>query len=153
MATALMIRMLCAASLAASLVAAGAAWAESGMADPTRPPAAAVAPPSASAAATGAAAGAASGGAGDGEPVLQSVFLPKGWKPAALISGQRMAVGDKLGEARIWRISETEVVLRGPGGERHLYLNPAVSMKPVTAKAAHQAENGDGKRSMGRDKQ
>jgi hypothetical protein len=85
--------------------------------------------------------------------VLQSVFLPKGGKPAALISGQRRVVGDKLGEARVWRITETEVVLRGPAGESRLYLNPAVSMKPVTARAARQAERGDGKRSKGSDKQ
>lgn len=143
----MMIRMLC----AASLVAAGAAWGDSGTADPTRPPSSAGAPPPASVASGAAAASA--GVSGDGEPVLQSVFLPKGGRPSALISGQKMVLGDKLGEARIVRISETEVLLRGPGGERHLYLNPAVSMKPASDRAVRQADSGDGKRSMGRDKQ
>ena len=90
-------------------------------ADPTRPPAAI---PAAAASIPGSPAE---------ELMLQAVFLPKGGRPSAWINGERVSLGAKMGEDKLVSIKETEVVLRGPGGEKHLLLVPAVSMKPATA--------------------
>lgn len=86
------------------------AWAAEPLSDPTRPPAAVEAP----------AAGAADGGA----PVLQSVILGKGRRPTAIISGQRVELNGMLGEARVIRIAETEVILDGPAGRQVLKMTP-----------------------------
>jgi MSHA biogenesis protein MshK len=107
---------------------AGGAWAESAVADPTRPPSAAA---SASMAVAGQAA--------EGDLVLQSVFRPRKGKASAIINGQRVALGESLGDAKLVRILETEVILRGPGGNQHLSLTPAVSMKPVKSRVSPRA--------------
>jgi MSHA biogenesis protein MshK len=102
---------------AAFLVA--SAWASIGhgqLADPTRPPVALTAP-----APDAPAAEAASG--------LQSVIMRKNGKPAALINGEVVELGGKLGEARLVKISEDAVVLRGPQGEETLRLTPAAEKK------------------------
>lgn len=96
------------------------AWASIGhgqLADPTKPPAALAAPapdaPAAGAAAVG----------------LQSVIMRKNGKPAALINGEVVELGDKLGEAKLVKITEDAVVLRGPQGEETLRLTPAAEKK------------------------
>ncbi|HZX31580.1 MAG TPA: hypothetical protein VFF03_09530 [Rhodocyclaceae bacterium] len=66
---------------------------------------------------------------------LQSV-LTKGDRPTAIISGQVVRVGEKVGEARLVRVTENEAVLRGPGGVERLFLVPEVSKKYVVPKAA-----------------
>lgn len=123
-------------------LAAGSAWGEAAVADPTRPPSAAAAVPTSTSAP-------AAGPLGDAELVLQSVFRPRKGKSSAIINGQRVALGESLGEARLVRILETEVILRGPGGDQHLSLTPAVSMKAVKSKASPRAgkknPNGGGK--------
>jgi MSHA biogenesis protein MshK len=96
------------------------AWASIGhgqLADPTKPPAALAAP-----APDAAAAGAAVAG-------LQSVIMRKNGKPAALINGEVVELGDKLGEAKLVKITEDAVVLRGPQGEETLRLTPAAEKK------------------------
>ncbi|MCX8085733.1 MAG: hypothetical protein N3C63_02400 [Rhodocyclaceae bacterium] len=62
---------------------------------------------------------------------LQSVILRKGGKPAALINGEFVELGGKVGEARLVKIREDRVVLRGPLGEETLRLTPAAEKKPV----------------------
>ncbi|MDD5295935.1 MAG: hypothetical protein PHU46_03385 [Rhodocyclaceae bacterium] len=109
------------------LLAAGAARGESAVADPTRPPEAVNA---------GAGAAAAPGAAAATELVLQSVILPRTGRASAVISGQRVSLGDKLGDSKVLRIRETEVLLRGPAGEQHLLLNPAVIVTPVASTAS-----------------
>lgn len=92
----------------------GAAAAESGYwSDPTRPPAAFM---------TGAQAG-----PGDAGLRLQSVLTPRGGKQTAIISGQVMHVGEKIGDVRLLRLSEAEAVLKGPKGEERLFLVPDVN--------------------------
>lgn len=96
------------------------AWASIGhgqLADPTRPPAALTAPAPDAPAAEAAAAG------------LQSVIMRKNGKPAALINGEVVELGDKLGEAKLVKITEDAVVLRGPQGEETLRLTPAAEKK------------------------
>lgn len=45
---------------------------------------------------------------------------PKG--PFAIISGQRVSVGDRIGDDRVLRITENQVLLQGPGGKQILHL-------------------------------
>ncbi|WP_126446996.1 MSHA biogenesis protein MshK [Sulfuricystis multivorans] len=86
-------------------------------ADPTRPPF-----DSGPAAQSGAAQEAASG--------LQSILRRKAGKPAAMINGTVVELGGKVGEARLTRIGEDFVVLRGPQGIETLYLTPGVKKTP-----------------------
>ncbi|MEN3294214.1 MAG: biosis protein MshK, partial [Burkholderiales bacterium] len=87
------------------------------LADPTRPPAALgqVGDGDASASAAG-------------RPVLQSVMISPG-RTMAMISGRMVRVGDKVGEARVTKISETEVVLRNGKELETLKLFPGVEKR------------------------
>ena len=88
--------------------------------DPTRPP--------------GDAAQQADAGQGLAAPSgLQSVILRKHGKPAALINGEVVELGGKVGEARLVKVTEDAVVLKGPGGEETLRLIPAAEKKKVGA--------------------
>lgn len=125
----------------ALLALAGAAHAQ--LADPTRPPAAI----GGAGEPAGAAAFEASG--------LQSVILRKTGKPAALINGNVVELGGKVGEARLIRISEDAVVLRGPQGDETLRLMPAAEKKtkvgagavanPAAQKPARKAAQSENK--------
>ena len=85
------------------------------MTDPTRPP--------------GALAGGGVGVVEDG-PVLQSVMItPQG--RSAIIGGETVKLNGKYGEARVIRITESEVVLRTASGTETLRMYPEVSMKPA----------------------
>lgn len=108
---------------------AGSVAASAQLADPTRPPA--VADPSAASAA-GTPAPAASG--------LQSVILRKKGQPAALINGEIVELGAKVGESRLVKVSEDAVVLRGPSGDETLRLMPSAE------KRAARPERGEGTR-------
>ena len=62
---------------------------------------------------------------------LQSVILRKNGKPAALINGVVVELGGKVGEARLVKVGEEHVVLRGPLGDETLRLMPAAEKKTV----------------------
>ena len=103
--------------------AAGAALAQ--VQDPTRPP------------------GAMPGQAIDGTPLpvesgVQAVILRPNGKSGAVVNGQYVVVGGKLGEKRVIRITESEVVLKGESGNEVIKVMPAVEKvtrkKPVDAK-------------------
>jgi MSHA biogenesis protein MshK len=87
------------------------------LADPTKPPPSLSAPtgdtPNSPAASSG----------------LQSVILRKSGKPAALINGEIVELGGRLGEARLIKVMEDAVVLRGPEGDETLRLTPAAEKK------------------------
>ncbi len=85
--------------------------------DPTRPPAEVIAAPPA---ATGAAA----------VPQLQSVMITPGER-SAIIGGERVRLGGKFGEARVVKITESEVVLQSAKGSETLRMYPDVSVRPV----------------------
>jgi MSHA biogenesis protein MshK len=113
---------------AAAILACGAAissvQAQTGLPDPTRPPAAVVQAMQAQQA--GASAKPPEG------PVLQSVIIsPTG--RSAIISGEVVTVGARYGEARVARITETEVVLRTGSSSETLRLYPEVDKKAVPA--------------------
>lgn len=44
---------------------------------------------------------------------IQTVILRPGGKSAAVINGQYLRVGDKFGDKRVLKISESEVILKG----------------------------------------
>jgi len=108
--------------------------------DPTRPPADVIAPVPVEGEGEAAAQEAGSG--------LQSVILRKVGRPAALINGQVVELGSKLGDARLVRVEEDFVVLVGPQGRETLRLTPEVDKKlgaDKTAKpAAHNAVKAGG---------
>jgi hypothetical protein len=60
---------------------------------------------------------------------LQSVILRKNGKPAALINGSVVELGGKVDEARLVKVGEDHVVLRGPMGDETLRLMPAAEKK------------------------
>lgn len=107
------------------LLLASPVWAQ--LADPTRPPVQAAVPAgdAASAAAIPAAVG------------LQSVILSRDGKgrPAAVINGEVVQLGGKLGEARLVKVEEDHVVLLSAEGRETLRLMPAAEkvIKKVSA--------------------
>lgn len=116
---------------AAAILACGAAissvQAQTGLPDPTRPPAAVVqAMQAMQAQQAGATAKPPEG------PVLQSVIIsPTG--RSAIISGELVTVGARYGDARVASITETEVVLRTGSSSETLRLYPEVDKKAVPA--------------------
>jgi len=96
-------------------------WAQ--LPDPTRPPGDLV--DSGGVAAANAVAG------------VQAVFLRHGAKPAALVNGEYVVQGGKLGDRRVLKITETEVVLRDSGGQKEVMKVIAdAEKKPVVKKVA-----------------
>ena len=106
------------------VVFAGAGLALAQVPDPTRPPMVVMTPES-------------SGGvAVPVESGVQTVILrPKG-KSAAVINGQYVQVGDKLGDKKVVKISESEVVLQGESGREVMKVTPDIEKVPVKKKAA-----------------
>jgi hypothetical protein len=70
------------------------------------------------------------------ESGVQTVILrPKG-KSAAVIGGQYVEVGGKLGDKRVVKITESEVVLQGEGGREIMKVTPDIEKVPVKKKPA-----------------
>lgn len=95
------------------------------MQDPTRPPAAYL-----SGAATGPVAVSVA-------PLsrLTSVMLPKrGGRASAVIDGQILRVGDKLGEDQLRSVTESTAILEGPQGRETLYLIPDINKTPAASR-------------------
>lgn len=99
-----------------------------GLVDPTRPPAEFLAPQPGGAEGKG------------GAPVLQSVIISPQRK-AAVINGQTVSLGDGFGDARLVKITESEVVLRAGETVQTLKLFPAVEKNPVAGKARKKPLN------------
>lgn len=85
--------------------------------DPTRPPVTSAEP---------AAAGAENVPPPSG---LQTIILGKGHKPMAVINGTMVEVGDKVGDATLVKLTESEAVLQGPAGKQVLHLLPGLVKK------------------------
>ena len=108
----------CVPLLVAALVSAAAQAAP--FADPTRPPSVS--------------ADAGPGGKAVSGPRLESVLIAPN-RRVAVISGQRVTLGGKFGEARVVRISETEVVLQNGEQRETLKLFPEVEKKSIRTRA------------------
>jgi MSHA biogenesis protein MshK len=61
-------------------------------------------------------------------PVLQSVLISRGRK-VAIISGKEVRVNEKFGDARVVKITETEVVLRNGKEMQTLKLFPEMNKR------------------------
>jgi len=109
------------------LAALPAAVAAQGMLDPTQPPAPLLAPGAGGDASTG--------------PLLQSVIITPTQR-SAIIGGQRVRLGGKYGDARVVKITASEVVLRSTGSDETLRMYPDVEISPVKpppAASSHKA--------------
>jgi hypothetical protein len=62
---------------------------------------------------------------------LQSIIQRKGGKPAAMINGMVVELGGRVGEARLVKIGDDFVVLRGAMGNEILRLTPDAEKKAV----------------------
>lgn len=113
------------------LVFGSATYAQSS--DPTRPPANWMVP--AEVAGENAESGA-------GGLRLQSVLMPQGGKPVAVIGGKTVALGGKVGGATLIRLNEREAVLQGADGITRLYLTPDVQKQMIVTPAAKAAKSG-----------
>lgn len=94
----------------------------SSLSDPTRPPMVPVEPASASS---------------EGAPPpsgLQTVILGKGRKPMAVINGVMVTLGDKIGDATLVKLNESEAVLQGPAGREVLHLLQGLGKKTESSK-------------------
>ncbi len=70
------------------------------------------------------------------ESGVQTIILrPKG-KSSAVINGQYVEVGDTLGDKKVLKIAESEVVLQGEGGREIMKVTPDIEKVPVKKKAA-----------------
>jgi MSHA biogenesis protein MshK len=109
-------------ALAASALAlvAGTACGQS-LSDPTRPPAA-----------FHLGTGPARSGEATGGLVLQSVLIFPDAR-SAIISGEHVLLGQKIGGQRLVKVAETEVVLLNGAARRTLRLFPSVDKRPAMA--------------------
>lgn len=87
-----------------------------GLSDPTRPPNAPAAGPGEDAAPVG--------------TQLQSVLISQG-RRLAIINGNTVALGDTVGEAKVVKITETEVVLQKGNETEVLKLYPGIDKQPI----------------------
>jgi len=72
----------------------------------------------------------------DGPPsalVLESVLIHPDAR-SAIISGERVALGQKIRGLRLVRVEGAEVLLLGGGEQRRLKLYPGVQKKPAAAR-------------------
>lgn len=74
---------------------------------------------------------------------LQAIVRRQGAKPGAMINGEYVELGGRLGDARLVKVTEDAVVLQGPAGKEELRLLPGVDKKlrapAVAAKAKKRA--------------
>jgi MSHA biogenesis protein MshK len=110
--------------MAAMVVAVSGAQAQA-LTDPTRPPSALPTSPGAQEETTG--------------PQLQSILLSSGRK-VAVISGAMVPLGGMVGEARVVRITETQVVLKKGEETEILKMFPGIEKRPVKRTAARRGE-------------
>ncbi|CAN5303672.1 hypothetical protein BH11PSE11_BH11PSE11_11320 [soil metagenome] len=95
--------------------------------DPTRPPPQAMSLP----------AGSAVSAAG---PQLQSILIGPGRK-TAIISGQSVSLGEKVGDAVVVKIADGEVVLRNGSDLQTLKLFPGIEKRAMADRPASRPES------------
>ncbi len=111
------------AAVIAGLPMAAAPAPAQGLVDPTRPPAWAGKP-----------------GAAEDAPAgtqLQSVLISRS-RRLAVINGNTVALGGMVGEARVVKITETEVVLKKGEETEVLRMYPGIDKRPVKRAAARR---------------
>ncbi|HZV53700.1 MAG TPA: hypothetical protein VFF82_02070 [Rhodocyclaceae bacterium] len=66
---------------------------------------------------------------------VQSIVRRQGAKSAAVINGQLVELGGRVGDARLVEIGEDSVVLQTGFGRETLHLTPGIGKKPVTTES------------------
>lgn len=102
-----------------ALVAAMTVAQAQALSDPTRPPALLEGPAASEAGEHAPAAG------------LQSIIRSNCGKPGAIINGEFVTLGGRLGDARLMKVGEDFVTLKSPSGRETLKLIPGVEKKLV----------------------
>lgn len=74
------------------------------------------------------------------ESGLQSVIISPA-RRAAIINGQTIELGGKLGDAKLLEVNESGVVLQGPQGRRALALFPEVDLRKKTPAPEQKNKN------------
>jgi len=69
-------------------------------------------------------------------PVLQSILISP-VRTVAIISGQTVRVGDRIGDAQVAKITENEVILRSGKGLQTLKLFPSVEKRANSVRKGH----------------
>ena len=77
---------------------------------------------------------------------LQTIIRRKGGKPAAIINGEYVELGGRIGESRLTLIGEDSVVLSGPSGKETLALTPGIEKKPITPKPGNKVSSKSAKK-------
>ncbi|MCF8179148.1 MAG: hypothetical protein K9J74_11615 [Sulfuritalea sp.] len=67
---------------------------------------------------------------------VQTVILRPGGKSAAVINGQYVAVGEMIGDKRVIRITESEIVLKSATGNEFIKVIPAIEKISTNKKSA-----------------
>jgi MSHA biogenesis protein MshK len=116
----MILRVVALSLLAAAGAAGGQANSPESLADPTRPPPGLLGTPGSNPVAITAG------------PVLQSVLEAPDRK-AAIISGERVELGGRYGQAKLVRLTDSEALLEGPEGRTLLRLVPGVEKRPAGA--------------------
>lgn len=79
-------------------------------------------------------------GSGLAAPVesgVQTIILRRGGrKSAAVINGQYVEVGGMVGDKRVLKITESEIVLKGESGREVIKVTPAIEKHPARKVAA-----------------
>lgn len=66
---------------------------------------------------------------------LQTVIRRQGAKPAAMINGAYVELGDRVGDARLVAVGDDSVTLQGEGGREVLRLTPGIEKQPAKQSA------------------
>lgn len=97
----------------------GTAYAADSLIDPTRPPAAFGSPGAVDSGSEG--------------PSLQSIIRSNRGKPGAIINGEYVSLGGRVGESRLIKIGEDSVTLKSPTGTETLTLFNGVEKTPAAS--------------------
>lgn len=73
---------------------------------------------------------------------LQTIIRRQGAKPAAVINGEYVVLGGRVGEARVVRIGEDSVTLKSAAGTETLKLAPGVDKAPAAPDDARTKKAG-----------
>ncbi len=83
-------------------------------------------------------------------PVLQSIITGAGRKPAVIISGHALQLGESFENMKLVRVTELGATLSGPHGSTTLALTPnsdkLVASLPITEKVAVETSPGSTRR-------
>ena len=107
--------------------------------DPTRPPTGGVVVTTPTVAGEAA--------APEGANTVQAVFVRPGGKSTAIINGQTVRVGDMLGDKKVKRITDKEIVLQGDSGRDTLSIYPGIEKSMIKTKPSQAAEANKGRES------